>query len=291
MKFKPTQLENREDIEVFRFNTGTGEEPVCVLSLKSAGALRPGENEKARVTFFESLSVPYVNVISLSQIHSRIVFNVSRIDGEMAQNEWAFSSSSGGCGFGVKKKNAGRYQGDGMLTDCKNAVPCVTVADCMPVWIFDPDTGCFGVLHSGWKGTGIIAEALRMAEKNWGSKASSFYVIMGPHIRQCCYTVDRERAEYFRGNFSSDCVLLDEKLDASGSRWPYRLSLAEANISLCLSLGIKRDRILDTGKCTACSEKYGSSRRESSFPGTGENPGVTPFTSMAAFIYWPAQNG
>ncbi len=286
----------QNDVEFFKFNSGSPVEPVCALSLKAAGALRPVENEDRRQDFFSSvIPVPYGNVVSLSQIHSRTVFKVSPVcSGTGNGSGWVFSAFSSWDGdiADARKDSSGRHSGDGILSTCASVVPCVTVADCMPVWLFDPDTGCFGVLHSGWRGTGIIASALALAEKEWGSKASSFHVILGPHIRQCCYTVDEERAVYFSDNFSNDCVFLDEKLHSAGSKWPYRLSLAEANISLCLSLGIQPDRIRDTGICTSCSSRYGSSRREIMERGgmdsfrSGDSS-VTPFTSMAAFIYWP----
>lgn len=258
---------NARTVSFFPFCGKHGAEvPVCALSLAAAGALRPGEDDGRRKDFFSSLGISDGRVESLSQIHSQKV-----------------------CVFpGPDFLSAGRPPGDGILTDCVSAVPCVTVADCMPVWLFDSGTGCFGVLHSGWKGTGILASAVRAAEARWGSKASDFSVIFGPHIRNCCYTVDRERAQYFSRTFSASCVTLDETLLRAGSPWPYRLSLAEANLSICRSLGIPAEQISDTGICTCCSSLYGSSRRESA--GKPSSPAAsgsrTPFTSMAAFIYY-----
>ena len=52
-----------------------------------------------------------------------------------------------------------------MITKNPSLMPVVTVADCMPLYLYDSVSGVFGVVHSGWKGTGIIGEALNLAKK------------------------------------------------------------------------------------------------------------------------------
>lgn len=229
----------------------SGAFPDAGLTLARAGAMKSARDEENRSRVFASLDIDPAFVISPTQIHSRIVHAVS------APGAWS-----------------GYPEGDGVMTRNPALVPCVTVADCMPVYLHDPVTGCFGVLHSGWKGTGIIARALELAASVWGARAADFRVILGPHIGDCCYTVDAERAAYFSQTFGPSCVSADPVRLASGDQWPYRLSLAEANRLLCLSLGIPADHIADTGLCTACGTEFGSNRRQ----------GAGNFTHMAAFI-------
>lgn len=210
---------------------------------------RVDDENRSRV--FSGLGIGSSRVASLVQVHSRTV-HVAETAADLT--DW---------------KN-----GDGVLTANPDVVPCVTVADCMPVWLCHERAPCFGVLHSGWKGTGIIRVALETARRVWGADPEGFHVILGPHIRSCCYTVDEERARYFREHFSQSSVILDETRSREGSRWPWRLSLAEANRELCRNEGIPADHITDTGLCTACNSEFGSSRRE----------GATSFTHMAALI-------
>jgi YfiH family protein len=210
-------------------------------------------NDDNRERVFRSIGIKPSSVVALSQIHSRVVRIADRAD-----------------------LFADHPEGDGLLANHEDIVPSVTVADCMPIYIFDPVSGCFGVLHSGWRGTGIVRSALELASDEWGAKPENFRVVLGPHIRSCCYTVDAERAELFARLYGPSCVSEDSALATAGNAWPFRLSLAEANRSLCLSLGIKGENILDTGICTSCNGEYGSFRRE----------GQSAFTHMVAFVSW-----
>ena len=228
--------------------------PQCVVSRASAGKMHPIRDREHRATFFYSLGIDPESVVSVAQTHSRIVYS--------AHSSEEFSSFP---------------KGDGILTRNRHLIPCVTVADCMPIFLYDPVSGCFGVLHSGWKGTGIIQDALELAGREWSALPANFRVIFGPHIHSCCYTVDSERADYFRTNFGESCIQVDPERMQNGNRWAYRLSLAEANRNLCISLGISPGYIIDTGECTACNSIFGSNRRE----------GVDSFTHMAALIMFP----
>ena len=168
--------------------------------------------------------------------------------------------------------------GDGIITQNRALVPSVTAADCMPIFLFDPKTRVFGALHSGWRGTGIVSEALWLSAEKYGSRAENFLVVLAPHIQNCCYTVDEERAKYFCENFSADCV---EKKDGK-----YHLSLQKANLFVLEKAGVKEENITVCTDCTCCAKNsagkhpFGSFRRE--------NGGINgkPFTVQAAFCYW-----
>ena len=214
-----------------------------------------------RIKFFENFLSPEKKVVPIQLLHSKIVLAV--------ENE----------------NDTKNMHADGIITCNKNLVPVVTVADCMPIYLHDPKTGCFGVLHSGWKGTGIVVEALKLAKEKYGAEPSDFCVTIGPHIKSCCYKVDKERADFFTTEIDSCCV---EKIDDN----TYFLSLEKANIFLLERIGVKKENIKIMGSCTNCSKDkngmpiYGSFRRE-----TKDLPEDMPlperlknFTPMAAFI-------
>ena len=168
-------------------------------------------------------------------------------------------------------------QGDGIVTQNPSLVPVVTAADCVPLYFYDAGTGAFGAAHSGWKGTGIAAQVVSMMKEKYGSDPRDILAAIGPHIHDCCYLVDKERAKYFADNFGSDTVQ-----EAGGL---YRLSLLRANINVLLEAGVLEENIVAAKNCTACEERFGSFRREAA--ALADRPGLDKsrlFTTQAAFV-------
>ena len=186
-------------------------------------------------------------------------------------------------------------------------MPVVTVADCMPLYLYNPSTKVFGLVHSGWKGTGIIGHAIKKALENFGGNIKDFHVVLGPHIRSCCYIVNKERADYFAENFTAECVspLEENGKCYAGKRglsipWYngegelYRLSLEKANLACILKLGIPEENITLIKDCTCCNTIFGSNRRETAeaISENGKNytelvknsSFIPPFTVQSAFI-------
>ncbi len=191
-------------------------------------------------------------------------------------------------------EDTNRKIGDGIITRNPLLVPSITIADCMPIFLYDPITEVFGIVHSGWKGTGILAEAINLAEKNYGSKPEDFQIVLGPHIHDCCYIVDKERSEYFVKEFTPACV---EPLDLNktsgkdakklpsfvwnnGNGPLFRLSLEKANLAVLEKCKIKDENITICEDCTACTQGdiFGSNRRETAAKGKDN------FTVMAGFV-------
>lgn len=165
-------------------------------------------------------------------------------------------------------------QGDGMITKNRSLLPVVTVADCMPIFICDRKSGAFGVMHSGWRGTGIVAEAVRLLCEKFDADVANIFVALGPHIHDCCYIVDEERAAYFVKNFGTECVtkICEENLNATRNdtktanennrRVKYRLSLEAANTLFLKKIGVPENHVTVASDCTCCCDVFGSFRRE-----------------------------
>jgi YfiH family protein len=151
---------------------------------------------------------------------------------------------------------------DGIILDDPELAATVTVADCMPIWILDRGTGSFGVLHSGWRGTGILETALRFLVERRGAKARDIAAILGPAIGSCCYAVSEERAEQFAAEFGGSAAA---RRDGS-----WFLDLRAANVGLAERAGI--GQVLSIDACTSCDERLGSFRRQ----------GAASFTRMLA---------
>jgi len=242
--------------------------PVCGMTVKSAGSMRFrwNENNQNRENVLRELSqiYPGKEFCPVQLDHTHIVYNVKKNPEE------------------IKNKI-----GDGIITAERTIIPTVTVADCVPVYLYDSVTGVFGIVHSGWKGTGIAVDAISLACKEYGAKPEDFSVTIGPHIHECCYIVNEERAEYFAKNFTSECIKEVEagvKVDwNNGDGKLFRLSLKKANIAALVNAGVKSENIFASEDCTCCSknEFYGSNRRETKKSGRPDC-----FTVQAAFCVY-----
>ncbi|MCQ2587181.1 MAG: polyphenol oxidase family protein [Treponema sp.] len=263
-------------------NKSLESEVKCGLTLIPAGNMRFRWNEENPVRK-ELLTSISKNPVPLELIHSQTVVDIKN------------------------KNDTFKMQADGMITKNPELMPVITVADCVPIYLYDSVTKVFGVVHSGWKGTGIIREAILLAQKNYGSKPEDFSVVIGPHIKNCCYIVNEERAEYFRNNFSKDCVVELEKNGTcycggrglpivwnNGGGKLYRLSLEKANLAVLEKTGVKSENIGVCSDCTCCTEICGSNRRQTAINIKENNIDTSKlsveeqsklFTVMAAFTF------
>lgn len=258
--------------------------PRCHLTTAAAGSMRFRWNEEnpLRTEFFrqEGIAVPATGSavppltfpatqpvsVPVELIHSQVVF-------ALTQDEAGRPKLEGRAGTHPDALDLCR--GDGIITRCQGLVTVVTVADCLPIYLYEPRSGARGVVHSGWKGTGIAVEAIQLAERVYGAKAKDFSVVIGPHIQSCCYQVEEERIQYFATNFGSSCILP-----------PNSLSLAQANMNLLRDVGVPEDNVFCCSDCTCCNPRLGSFRRETaSLPADmALEEKLRRFTTMMAFV-------
>jgi YfiH family protein len=212
----------------------------CAISSRSAGSMVYSQTEEspARERFFRSLGLESRKVRSCIQVHSRDVLNADNL-GEA------------------------RLKADGMVTGgAENLALAVTVADCLPVFLYDTDSGAFALLHSGWRGTGIVLRALALMAERWGSRPEAAAALLGPCIRSCCYRVDGERARAFEAEFGGPGG--EYPLGAVVREWEqtkrFSLNLQAANARLLANAGVRN--IAWCNNCTYTDERLGSFRRE-----------------------------
>ena len=196
-----------------------------------------------------------------------------------------------------KEGDTKNLKGDGLITKNSLLVPAVTVADCLPVFLYDKKIKAIGAFHSGWKGTGIAGNGVRKMQEEFGSKPEDILAAIGPHIGNCCYFVDKERSDYFTQNFGKKCI---EKAENPASeeeadlikRFPYRLSLTEANLFVLKQADIKEENIVVAEDCTCCTKFadgkniFGSFRRQAAFlpPQIDADTRSRSMTVQAAFV-------
>ena len=97
---------------------------------------------------------------------------------------------------------------DGLLSNNINHILEISVADCLPIFVYNKKNFCIGVVHAGWKGLkkGIISN-LSQALSSYDS-LSDFKIFIGPSISQKNYEVKKDFLEYFeREHF----LIIDDK--------------------------------------------------------------------------------
>jgi len=197
----------------------------AILSSKKDGSMKLlDENELRRRDFLLNNKVE--NLVSADLVHGNKVRVVQKNDkGKVVPNT------------------------DGLITDQKGLFLSVTVADCLPLFIFDPDKQIVGMIHAGWKSLekDIVIQTIEKF-KSLGSNPKDLIVGIGPGISKCHFEVGKEVIEKFKKYPEAiDGEYLDLKLIA-------KLQFEK--------LGVRNIEI--NPECTYCSNKYFSYRRDKS---------------------------
>ena len=93
----------------------------------------------------------------------------------------------------VAEPSVSRIPGvDALATAVANLPLVIRVADCGPVFLYDPVRRAIGLAHSGRRGTegNIVGETIAVLKKAYGSDPRDLVVLLGPCIRPPHYEVD-----------------------------------------------------------------------------------------------------
>jgi hypothetical protein len=184
----------------------------------------------------KALGVHERKVTLLRQIHGDNVLTVSRGD----------------------QKEAG--EGDAMITKHPNVFLGILTADCVPIFLVEPQQKVVAAIHAGWRGTvrGIIAKTITRLQEEFGVTASTLYAALGPAIERCCYEVGEE--VYTQITAQWDGLAKEAWCCVEGR---YYLDLRTLHVALLVQQGIPAARIARVGPCTGCNtNRFFSYRRE-----------------------------
>lgn len=159
---------------------------------------------------------------------------------------------------------------DGMVTDKEGSAISVTVADCVPLVIYDPVNKAIANLHSGWKGTllEIGKKGLEILIDKYGTNPESCHVLLGPHIGAEDFEVTEELAVRFKEKFG-------EKYQAKKDETHWTIDLSSIIADMFKELGVHPDNIYASEESTFSDrDLYHSYRRD------GEAFGIMSLTVM-----------
>lgn len=169
------------------------------------------ENRKA---FFAQLGLNQEQIAFQKQIHSDLI--------KFVDNPGLFGES------------------DALITSKPNIGLAISVADCIPIFIYDKNNKVIAAVHSGWRGTQkqILKKTLNNLKSHWKSDPENLYIYVGPSISQKNYEVRQEVAVQF-----------DQKylLKKNGKLY---LDVVNANIDMLKIFGIPEEQIEISEYCT-----------------------------------------
>lgn len=144
---------------------------------------------------------------------------------------------------------------DAFVTNKLGVILTVTVADCVPVLIYDPEQKAWGAAHAGWRGTvgGVVTHTLSAMTKNYGTRPADCYAYIGACISRPNFEVSRDVALQFATHL----------VDGGFPNDKFRVDLKQANREQLLAGGVSSTQIEVTPYCTVTdNDRFFSYRNE-----------------------------
>lgn len=149
----------------------------------------------------------------------------------------------------------GKYEGcDALTTSEKKVYLSINVADCLPIFIYDPGYVAVAAVHAGWRGCieRIVEKTISAMVEEFDSDPPMLRVFIGPSARVCCYEVGNDVASQFDERF----------LFRKNTPRPHLDMLAFTQHLLATS-GVQQSHIEVSPYCTICTPNlFHSYRRD-----------------------------
>lgn len=156
---------------------GVSPTPFASLNLGINTNDDPANVEENRRRFFRRIGVDTFGFAQSHQVHGTNVMTVTE---------------------------AGRFDGyDALITNRPGLLLGVTVADCVPILIYDAKHQAVAAIHAGWRGTvgGIVTKTLAAMQQQFGTTGPHCYAYVGTCIDETTFEVGEEVASQFAPEF------------------------------------------------------------------------------------------
>ncbi len=144
---------------------------------------------------------------------------------------------------------------DALITNQAGIFLTITVADCLPIYLYDDLKKVIGLAHAGWRGlkSGVIENTIEKFKAEFGSSPSDIIVGIGPFICKNHFEVKEEVLNQFL-EYPEAIIKQDNKIF---------LDLGLITKTKLMKLGLPEASIELSQECTfELSDKYFSFRRD-----------------------------
>lgn len=164
------------------------------------------------------------------------------------------------------------FEADGLMTATPGVALMISVADCIPVLLYDPVRRVVAAAHAGWRGTaeGIVTRTVERMKEVYGCNPGDILVAIGPGICPQCFETHEDVPNAMMATMGTP-VLQHIQIKDNGK---FSVDLKGINAKRLEQAGVNPSNIAVSQECTSCrTDKYWSHRK------VGNNRG-----SMAAVI-------
>lgn len=197
-----------------------------------------------RKRFAEAVGVDVNRLVVPYQVHS----NTVRVVGESD------------AGSGALKRGTAIPETDALITNVPNLPLALHFADCVSIFLLDPEHKAIGLVHAGWRGTAskIVLNAIEAMQREYNTDPKSLLAAIGPAINRMCYEIGEDAAKELFKAFPHD-----ERVLKPFSLTKWHADLKIANLQLLKTAGIEEPNIAVSEECTCCNrEEFFSYRRD-----------------------------
>ena len=148
-----------------------------------------------------------------------------------------------------KVEEVWREEGDSLITRSPGFALGVFTADCLPIFLYDPQKQAIGIVHAGWRGTarGVTGKAVEKMKTAFQCQSADIRAAMGPCIGPCCYEVDSPVKKAFEGSGIPWEIISHPRGE---EKWSLDLHLG--NSLLLKAAGVREENIEILRLCTSC---------------------------------------
>lgn len=141
-----------------------------------------------------------------------------------------------------EKKSVYPPEADALITNKRGITLSIFTADCLPIFILDPEKKAIGLVHAGWRGTmaRIVQKTLLEMKKEYQTDAKDCITGIGPGICGKCYEIGATVVEYMLKEFTGFTPFLQQKnnktllnLFSLNKQQLKEAGVLEKNISMC----------------------------------------------------------
>lgn len=143
---------------------------------------------------------------------------------------------------------------DALFTTSTNLFLRISIADCLPIFLFDPESEAIAAIHAGWRGCeqNIVEKTVQKMKDDCSTDPLSLRAFIGPSARSCCYEIGEDVARRF-----------DSRFLVRNRRGRFHLNMIDHTLCSLSNAGVNKSFVEVDPRCTICTPQlFHSYRRD-----------------------------